>query len=246
MQQADWRTRPLSKEQLLYAKLDVCYLLNLEGILKEELLSSENLYATAVQKSQDLSLSLFHKMTSSEAATSAALHLIRRYFDMAGKSLHQGDYDLAQEQPFMTCIYRLCIWRDAVARVEDESPEYILKSKLLSLLARELPSTDVELLDCVQETPLYDYSSDGDGPTYWIPPSAFLKRANEVIDAIEEVKSGRFVWNDGPALLDPSCKTGKKRSKKAADAARERTVEIYCAKSKVDIFSKCGSLMPKK
>ena len=133
----------------------------------------------------------------------------------------------------MSCIYRLCVWRDEVARIEDESPEYILKNKLMSLLAREMPSTTAELLDCVQESPLYDYTSTQNRPIYWKPPKAFVRRAEEVVNIVAEVSSGRYVWSEGPVLLDPTKKQGRRKSKQNADAARERTVGIYCAKSKV-------------
>lgn len=233
LQQADWRRRPLTDEQIRYAQLDVRYLLHLESILKQELMKDEALYNKAVQKSHDMTLNLFQKLTSKEAATSAALHLIRRYFDMTGRSLQQGEYDIAQERPFMSCIYRLCVWRDKVARAEDESPEYILKNKLMSLLAREMPSTTAELLECIQESPLYDYTSNHNTPVYWKPPKPFMKRAREVVEILAEVNSGRYVWTEGPALLDPIKKQGRFKSKEKADAERERTVGIYCAKSKV-------------
>jgi len=240
MQQADWRRRPLTEDQIEYAKLDVRYLLRLESILKLELLEEQDLYTKAVDKSHDMTLSLFQKFTSKESATSAAIHLIRRYFDMAGKSLNQDDYDILQESPFMSCVYRLCVWRDEVARIEDESPEYILKNKLMSLIAREMPSTTAELLDCVQESPLYDYTSTENTAIYWKPPKAFVKRAKEVVDIIAEVSNGWYVWSEGPVLLDPTRKQGRLKSKQMSNAARERTVGIYSAKSKV--YDNCKML----
>ena len=66
MQQADWRRRPLTEDQIKYAKLDVRYLLQLEAILKRELLEEKELYSKAVQKSHDMTLNLFQKFTSKE------------------------------------------------------------------------------------------------------------------------------------------------------------------------------------
>jgi len=221
----------LSDAQIKYAQLDVRYLLDLEFLLKEEMLENKSSLAAAVQKSHDLSLNLFQKMTSKQAATTSALQIVRRYFESTGKSSVQGDYDLSQEKRFMSAVHRICVWRDEVAREEDESPEFILKTKLLSILARSLPDTTENLLDCVLNTPMYDYAGRYDNPEYWDPPEAFRKRSQELVKIIEEVKNGQYEWTRGPELLDPV--NHKLKTKNLSGNEKEKKIEIFAAKQKV-------------
>lgn len=237
LQHADWRRRPLSPEMLHYAQLDVSYLLHLEIILKRELMGHEERFHKAVQKSHDATLSLFQKVSSKDAATTAALQMLRRYFDSIGKNLDRGGYDLSEETAFMTCTYGLCVWRDGVAREEDESIEFILKSKVLLVLAREMPTTAREVIKCVKETPLFDFSQPQDAPTYWTPPRAFLKRVQEMVKILVEGKVGYAVWSEGIDLLDPSKQSKWKAEKQISKAEKERRVNLYSAKSKARILS---------
>lgn len=193
LQQADWRRRPLTEEQIQYAKMDVHYLLCLEDILKNELISEDNLtssrdsrmtsYSKAVQKSNDLALNLFKKISSKDAATAASLQLIRKLHDANGKHDEQDSCLRSTNHLLLSAVYALCLWRDRIARKEDESTEYILPNKILLVLAQQRPNCEEELLDIVQSTPTFDFGSSSTEPTYWKPPSSFHKEVSLISES---------------------------------------------------------------
>eukprot|EP00210_Caulerpa_lentillifera_P000734 g711.t1 len=254
LQQADWRRRPLTKEQIQYAKMDVHYLLCLEDILKNELLAEdfgtsnrssamEN-YSKAVQKSHDLSLNLFKKGSGKEAATTASLQLIRKFY------CANGEHEICvlnEDRIFLTAVYALCEWRDRIARNEDESTEYILRGKILVALAQQKPVTNEHLVEVINSTPTFDFGSSCTEATYWKPPTPFLSRIGEVLHVLQEVVNEVFIWKEGPALLNPKTGSKKWKSKKQVESIRQKTVLIYSAKTKVyencTILSKEGELL---
>lgn len=168
--------------------MDVHYLLWLEDILKNELISEDNLtssrnsrtsnYSKEVLKSNDLALNLFKKISSKDAATAASLQLFRKLHDANGSHKDQKSSISNPSHLLLSAAYALCLWRDRIAREEDESTEYILPNKILLVLAQQKPCTEEELLDIVQSTPTFDFGSSSTEPTYWKPPSLFLRRVS--------------------------------------------------------------------
>jgi exosome complex exonuclease RRP6 len=141
-QLADWRVRPLSAEQIAYARADTHYLLYIHDALKRELAAaSETLPAPSyaiplregapergalgvvLERSRVLCLSLYSPPSSREGA---ALEAAQRW-------------GLALPPAALSVLRALWVWRDTLARRLDESPGYILPKAQLIGLARTSP-----------------------------------------------------------------------------------------------------------
>lgn len=128
---SDWRTRPLSDEQILYARQDTHYLLYIYDVMKNALLdigfvTTANVYIT----SQNTCKTIYEKPKSTKSNV-----LCNR----TGKR-----FDDRQVAVFDALVE----WRDQMARQCDESLEYFMPIATLTKLAEVMPSTEREILDC--------------------------------------------------------------------------------------------------
>ncbi|KAK9155011.1 hypothetical protein Sjap_002491 [Stephania japonica] len=135
-QNADWRLRPLPNEMIKYAREDTHYLLHIYDLMREKLLAasagSENrhdLLLEVYERSCEICLQLYEKEILTD---SSYLHIY---------GLMEADFNSQQ----LAIVAGLCGWRDAVARVEDESTGYILPNKVLLEIARQMPVTTSQL-----------------------------------------------------------------------------------------------------
>ncbi|GMH33336.1 hypothetical protein BSKO_01170 [Bryopsis sp. KO-2023] len=259
LQVADWRRRPLSKEQLLYARMDVEHLLRLERILIQELLDQDEIPSDSIidfmpdavslqlanRKSQETCLNLYTSLAAKEATRVAALHMIRKHMlDGSGMIAWRLGEDESceelsarrREDVFRDCVFQLCVWRDEVARREDESCEFILKNRVLVALAIQCPRTPSAIMSLATSTPIHELEAgEVDCQTdvkYWEPSLPFSSEVEKIAGLINDALSGAAVWMEGMALLD---KPGQPRKKTAKDqeAARKKLVESFKSKSKV-------------
>lgn len=128
---SDWRTRPLSDQQILYARQDTHYLLYIYDVMKNALLdigyvTTANVYIT----SQNICKTIYEKPKSTKSIV--LYNRINRHFD---------DIQLK-------VFHALVEWRDEMARECDESLEYFMPIATLTKLAESLPRTEREMLDC--------------------------------------------------------------------------------------------------
>ncbi|KAI5078454.1 hypothetical protein GOP47_0006125 [Adiantum capillus-veneris] len=133
-QMADWRLRPLPVEMIKYAREDTHYLLYIADLLKQKLLSlqSENQQVPLLEvfkRSRDLCLKLYEKEITTETSYLQVYGLEERKFN-------------SQQLAVLSGLY---LWRDQIARIEDESTGYVLPNHLLLKLAEEMPD-DVKQL----------------------------------------------------------------------------------------------------
>ena len=147
-QLADWRTRPIPKEMLLYAQMDTHYLIYIYECMRTEL----------IERSNPTTLNLLHATLDRSAETSA----LRFEKDVYDKRDGQGQSGWART--FQKCrdpmssenfaVYReLHEWRDQTARKEDESLRFVLPNHMLFTLARIMPINAQDLIGCCTPTP---------------------------------------------------------------------------------------------
>ncbi|XP_023327767.1 exosome component 10-like [Eurytemora carolleeae] len=140
-QLADWRIRPLPEAMVYYARQDTRYLIFLYEKLKIELLEKgneqQNLLRAALQQSNILCSTRYYKPIRTSAS----------HLDLLKKSKSV----LNNKQLF--ALQELYSWRDGVARIEDESTQYILPNHMLLKICTELPREMQGILACCNPVP---------------------------------------------------------------------------------------------
>ena len=135
-QMADWRVRPLPKELFDYARSDTHFLLFIYDKLRNELIDKSkpdepggNLVDVVLEESKKEALQRYEFPTYDE--------------DLGTGS--SGWYNMIWRTPALFNNEQFSVfraihhWRDAVARREDESTNYIIPKNVLFNLAREMP-----------------------------------------------------------------------------------------------------------
>lgn len=137
-QLADWRIRPLDPEMLQYAREDTHYLLHCYDRLRAELIDRGNAQANLLRsvwdRSKVICLQRYIKPTYSP---SSAMTLYNK---------HNRGLSSTQLRVFKA----LHLWRDRVARLEDESVRYVLPDHQLFELASVMPTEQARVLACCQ------------------------------------------------------------------------------------------------
>jgi exosome complex exonuclease RRP6 len=154
-QLADWRVRPLSKEMLSYASTDTKYLLYIYERLKKRLFDVQSgalakgaKKDAAKERSGDHDVSLIRQVFDASAKTCALLYSSPSYSKSSWRDayfkLPSTDRTLTQTQ--LSVFSSLHKWRDATARMRDESTNYVISKSLLLRIARAVPTTTRSLL----------------------------------------------------------------------------------------------------
>ncbi|KAG2274827.1 hypothetical protein Bca52824_057382 [Brassica carinata] len=116
LQTRDWTERPLPPTMLRYARTDTQYLLWIADVLTAELKEVKK-YDESIRRSNKVCLTLYAK--------------------------GQEDFKLANREQY-DCrerAWKLCIWRDLMARIHDESREFVLSNEVMLEFARKLSAT---------------------------------------------------------------------------------------------------------
>ncbi len=131
-QLADWRIRPLTEEMQKYAREDTHYLLYIYDTLRRKLIAlgkmkmpSEPLtyLCAALRQSRDICLTSYKKPELKDY----------HYFMMIAN--HAASFNKLQQ----SVLRFMMKWRDYIARVEDESINYICSNAVIINIARQLP-----------------------------------------------------------------------------------------------------------
>lgn len=171
-QLADWRIRPLPKEMMYYARSDTHALIYIYHRLRAELLNAGGKIAMdeVFNRSKVTAARRYAKEVWDEEGNTRDgwRSLWKR---MGGEESRGTDArkELKQMGRTERLVRRLHLWRDDVAREEDESPRYILSAANLINLASRAPMTRADALKVL---------------TPGIPP--VRKRASEVARIIKE------------------------------------------------------------
>ncbi|KAL3674521.1 hypothetical protein V7S43_000469 [Phytophthora oleae] len=147
-QLADWRIRPLEKNMIKYAREDTRYLLFIYDQLKKELLqagakSRESLLFQALQNSSKLCLQVYEKPRPTEEDALAVGEKLKGTVNIR---------ELSELQKRV--IVELYLWRDRLARQEDESVAYVMPNHVLMKLTKHLPVRSDELFRACHPVPL--------------------------------------------------------------------------------------------
>ncbi|CAH0481025.1 unnamed protein product [Peronospora belbahrii] len=147
-QLADWRTRPLDANMVKYAREDTRYLLFVYDRIKKELLqagtkSRESLLFQTLQDSSKLCLQVYEKPQFTEEDALAVGEKLKGTVNIRILS------DLQKR-----VIVALYMWRDRVAREEDESVAYVMPNHVLMKLTKHLPVRSDELFRACHPVPL--------------------------------------------------------------------------------------------
>ncbi len=126
-QKADWGARPLTREQLEYARLDTHYLIPLRDILKQELESAGR---------WDLAAEDFHRLALANG-TAGEVDDEEPWQRFAGRR----DLNLRQ----LTIIRELAALREEIAQRLDRPPFKVLMDDKLLAMARNAPTTREDL-----------------------------------------------------------------------------------------------------
>ncbi|KAJ3823275.1 ribonuclease H-like domain-containing protein [Lentinula raphanica] len=196
-QLADWRIRPLPQEMLDYARSDTHFLLYIYDNLRNALLDRA---VSSIDSAEDAGQSPIRQVLSRSEATALRVYEKERY-DLEGGSGGNGWDTLAKKwnknnlyansptvgiSGMQKGIYkRIHLWRDTVAREEDESVRYVLPNHFLFQLAEQPPSDMASMLNIFR----------------FVPP-VLRRRAKELLDAIQEAIEQHTTRNEETTTED--------------------------------------------
>ncbi|XP_066390870.1 protein RRP6-like 3 isoform X2 [Miscanthus floridulus] len=155
MQREDWRLRPLTPEMIEYARTDAHYLLYIANCLASELhakacdTSSDriNFFFEASHRSNMVCMQLYAKEIESPPGASSATSILSR-------NLQTHGFNSKKYSEVKDLVWKLCAWRDLMARMHDESLRYVLSDQAIAALAVSLPKGPTEVFAVVAETDL--------------------------------------------------------------------------------------------
>uniref|UniRef100_A0A6E8VAY1 Exosome complex component 10 homolog n=1 Tax=Anopheles coluzzii TaxID=1518534 RepID=A0A6E8VAY1_ANOCL len=137
-QLADWRIRPIPENFIEYARKDTHYLLYIYDRMRNELLEKgESLLQTVYDKSTFMCKQRYQKPTMNE---DTVMNIYRR---------SRYVFDHRQMYAFREVLY----WRDQIARLEDESPGYVLPQHMALDIASKLPREMQGIIACCTPVP---------------------------------------------------------------------------------------------
>ncbi len=125
-QKANWAARPLTQDQIHYARLDTHYLFNLRDALEQELRERERL---------EFALEDFYRACLSDEQ--------KQRTNGASWERFAGRKDLSLRE--LTVISYLCKWRDKEAEKLNRPPYKVVMDDVFVALAKNLPEQKVDL-----------------------------------------------------------------------------------------------------
>eukprot|EP00127_Corallochytrium_limacisporum_P006327 Clim_evm38s225 gene=Clim_evmTU38s225 len=178
-QLADWRIRPIPPAMLQYAQQDTHHLLFIYDRMVNLLLdmgnASQNLLRSVIDRSTEVCLQKYEKPQYSEES----------WQKMYAK------YDRQMSAVQKVVLRALHQWRDKIARLEDESPVYVLPNHMLLAIAEKQPTEISAMLSCCSPEPplLCVYCAD---------VIRLVKDAALDLDVLEAVESAQAAISTRP------------------------------------------------
>jgi exosome complex exonuclease RRP6 len=161
-QLSDWRIRPMSPEQLLYARADTHFLLNIYDQLKNALVQKDKIEGV-LEKSRQTASQRYEY-------TGYDPRYYLKSFDYEG-GINRLISQFHITGPSVSVAKALFLWRDSMARKEDESTGYVMPNYLLVSLANRMPQTPEAVFSVSKSLPLL-----------------VRKNVEEILDVIKESK----------------------------------------------------------
>ncbi|KAG8387041.1 hypothetical protein BUALT_Bualt03G0211800 [Buddleja alternifolia] len=160
LQREDWRQRPLPEEMIQYARTDAHYLLFIAYCLCMELKSQKNENSSpgdefhflleASRRSSATCLQLFGKDIEGCPGELAASSIVSRCLNDQGNI----SSNLCGSK-FQELVRRLCLWRDIMARLHDESLRFVLSENAIIALAAKSPTTEIDICSTISIADLH-------------------------------------------------------------------------------------------
>ncbi|KAF8495725.1 ribonuclease H-like domain-containing protein [Russula emetica] len=202
-QLADWRIRPLSDDMLKYARADTHFLLYVYDNLRNALLDRADLRSaspTTSRAGSPTAPDAFVQEVLSRSTETALRAYSPEPYDAEGGTGPNGWDTLARRWNKLALgidgvlgvqreVFRaLHVWRDRVAREEDESTGYVLPNRFLFKLVEQPPADMAALLHAFEFT-----------------PHVVKRRAKELLDVIRDaMKKGLSGAIEDPKELLPT------------------------------------------
>uniref|UniRef100_A0A336LL95 Exosome complex component 10 homolog n=1 Tax=Culicoides sonorensis TaxID=179676 RepID=A0A336LL95_CULSO len=140
-QLADWRMRPLPEELIDYARQDTHYLLYIYDNMRNSLVQKSNEENNLIKSVYKASTEICKKRYAKPYITSVS------HMDVYRKSRKM--FDNRQ----LYALQHLFIWRDKIAREEDESYGFVLPNHMMLHIAEVLPREMQGILACCNPLP---------------------------------------------------------------------------------------------
>uniref|UniRef100_A0A0E0LL83 HRDC domain-containing protein n=1 Tax=Oryza punctata TaxID=4537 RepID=A0A0E0LL83_ORYPU len=153
MQREDWRLRPLTPEMIQYARCDAHYLLYIANCLASELHAKTydspndkiNFFFEASHRSNMVCMQLYTKEIECPPGASSAASIF-------SKNLQSHGLDPYKSSEVKDLVWKICAWRDLMARMHDESLRYVLSDQTIASLAISVPRGPTEMCSAILET----------------------------------------------------------------------------------------------
>ncbi|KAG8080378.1 hypothetical protein GUJ93_ZPchr0007g3907 [Zizania palustris] len=153
MQREDWRLRPLTPEMIQYARCDAHYLLYIATCLAVELHAKAydshsdkiNFSFEASHRSNMICMQLYAKEIECPPGASIAASVFSR-------NLQNRGLDSNKSGEVKDLVWKICAWRDVMARMHDESLRYVLSDQAIASLAVSVPKGPTEVCSAIAET----------------------------------------------------------------------------------------------
>ncbi|CAI4051183.1 hypothetical protein SKDZ_15G1540 [Saccharomyces kudriavzevii ZP591] len=133
-QLADWRARPLSKPMTAYARADTHFLLNIYDQLRNKLIESNKL-AGVLYESRNVAKRRFEYSKHRPRTPSSEVYSPIEKENPWRVLMYQ--YNITSEKEEL--VKDLYLWRDFIARRDDESPRFVMPNQLLAALVAYAP-----------------------------------------------------------------------------------------------------------
>lgn len=140
-QLADWRMRPLPEELIDYARQDTHYLLYIYDNMRNDLVRKSNEGNNLIRSVYQASTEICKKRYAKPYITSVS------HMDVYRKS--KKVFDNRQ----LYALQHLFIWRDKVARLEDDSYGYVMPNHMMLQISELLPREMQGILACCNPLP---------------------------------------------------------------------------------------------
>ncbi|ODV92897.1 hypothetical protein CANCADRAFT_11487, partial [Tortispora caseinolytica NRRL Y-17796] len=144
-QLADWRQRPLSPSMMAYAQSDTHFLLYIYDNLRNALIDSpSDLLNDVIRSCRSRSATQYEKpFDRAELGEGTS-----GWKNLVAKNRLSGQKTIA-------AVKALCMWRDRIARVHDESYHHVLPNHVIIRLAMSVPTTATAVLKTSSKVSTY-------------------------------------------------------------------------------------------
>jgi len=174
-QTSDWRTRPLPKKMVKYAREDTHYLLYIYDLMRITLVSKSDIRVLAYEsdirafpyeldiRALDIKYKdknhLFLNVYKKSFKVCLQLYKKRLFNEISWldvEGIKQARLNVSQHG----IASELYEWRDKMARADDEGTDYVMSNKLLIEISKKMPQTKSELVQIIEKFEDHCYLKD--------------------------------------------------------------------------------------